>query len=93
MGEELKFTSGNRYSIALLIFFVPYFLFEIPSNIILRRVGAARWLSFLSFGWGMSVLGTLIFMRVSLTAHKFARGNTEGDLCAFKVLVLHTIGQ
>ena len=58
MGKELKFTLGNRFSIALLVFFIPYFLFEIPSNIILRKVGTARWLSFLAFGWGMAILGS-----------------------------------
>ncbi|EXJ91890.1 hypothetical protein A1O3_00440 [Capronia epimyces CBS 606.96] len=58
MGKELDFLQGNRYSVALLVFFVPYFLFEIPSNIALRKVGAALWLSFLTFAWGMSVLGS-----------------------------------
>jgi hypothetical protein len=57
MDAELGTNLGNRYSIALLVFFIPYFLFEVPSNIVLRKVGAARWLSFLSFGWGMSILG------------------------------------
>jgi hypothetical protein len=57
MDAELGTNLGNRYSIALLVFFIPYFLFEVPSNIVLRKVGAARWLSFLSFGWEMSILG------------------------------------
>jgi len=58
MGKELQFTLGNRFSIALLVFFIPYFLFEIPSNIVMRKVGTARWLSFLAFGWGMAILGS-----------------------------------
>jgi hypothetical protein len=48
MGKGLQFTFGNRFSIALLVFFIPYFLFEIPSNIVMRKVGTARWLSFLA---------------------------------------------
>lgn len=57
MEEDLGINQGERYSIALLIFFIPYFILEIPSNLVIRKVGAARWLSFLSFAWGVSVLG------------------------------------
>ncbi|PGH17691.1 hypothetical protein AJ80_04698 [Polytolypa hystricis UAMH7299] len=57
MHEDLRFDIGNRFSIALLLFFVTYFFFEIPSNMILRRVGPARWLSFLAMSWGVVILG------------------------------------
>jgi len=57
MDVELGFNEGNRYSVALLAFFITYFIFEIPSNIVLRKVGAANWLSFLCFAWGAVVLG------------------------------------
>lgn len=57
MDTELGFNQGSRYSISLLVFFITYFIFEIPSNIVLRKVGAANWLSFLVFAWGAVVLG------------------------------------
>ncbi|KAH5099347.1 hypothetical protein HBI21_054000 [Parastagonospora nodorum] len=57
MNRELGFNVGDRYSIALLVFFVTYFIFEIPSNVVLRKVGAANWLSFLCFAWGLAVFG------------------------------------
>ncbi|KAK2789344.1 hypothetical protein FQN53_002186 [Emmonsiellopsis sp. PD_33] len=57
MHEDLDFHIGERYSIVLLVFFVTYFLFEIPSNLILRKVGAARWLSFVALSWGVVILG------------------------------------
>jgi len=57
MDIELGFHEGDRYSVALLMFFITYFLFEIPSNIVLRKVGAANWLSFLCFAWGIVILG------------------------------------
>jgi MFS family permease len=57
MEQDLGIEKGDRYSIALLIFFIPYFILEIPSNLIIRRVGAARWLAFLSFAWGISIMG------------------------------------
>ncbi|KAF2731768.1 MFS general substrate transporter [Polyplosphaeria fusca] len=57
MNEELAFNIGDRYSIALLVFFITYFIFEIPSNMVLRKAGAANWLSFLCLSWGLVTLG------------------------------------
>ncbi|KAF8464454.1 major facilitator superfamily domain-containing protein [Kalaharituber pfeilii] len=57
MGLELNFMVGDRYSIALLLFFVPYFLFELPSNILLRKIGAARWLGSITMAWGLVMMG------------------------------------
>ena len=37
MGEVLELAVGSRYSIALLIFFVGYAIFEIPSNLVLTN--------------------------------------------------------
>jgi MFS family permease len=39
------------------IFFVGYILFEIPSNIVIRRVGPAIWLSCIALAWGALSLG------------------------------------
>ncbi|RMJ03316.1 hypothetical protein CDV36_015157 [Fusarium kuroshium] len=44
---------GNQYNIASTIFFVPYIIFEIPSNIILKKVRPSIWLSFLIIAWGI----------------------------------------
>ncbi|KAH7034785.1 major facilitator superfamily domain-containing protein [Microdochium trichocladiopsis] len=54
---ELGINQGNRYSVVVLVFFITYFLFEVPSNIVLRKVGASNWLSFLCFSWGVVILG------------------------------------
>ncbi|KEF54699.1 uncharacterized protein A1O9_09141 [Exophiala aquamarina CBS 119918] len=56
MGTDLDLAVGSRYSIALLLFFITYALCEIPSNLIIRRIGARWWLSFLITLWGVSVL-------------------------------------
>lgn len=55
MAVELNFI-GNRYSIALMVFFIPYFLFELPSNIVLRKVGAAKWLGSIVVCWGIVMI-------------------------------------
>lgn len=39
MDEDLHFSVGNRYSIALLVFFITYFLFELPATLAMRWVG------------------------------------------------------
>lgn len=57
MEADLELFIGNRYTVALLVFFIPYFLFELPSNLILRRVGSANWLAFIAFSWGCVMLG------------------------------------
>ena len=41
------------YGFAAGIFFLGYVLFEVPSNLILNRVGARRWISRILLGWGI----------------------------------------
>ena len=57
MDEALGLSIGNRWSIILVVFFIPYMIFELPSNIVLRKVGSANWLSFIAFAWGTVMLG------------------------------------
>lgn len=35
----------------------PYMVFELPSNIVLRKVGVANWLAFIAFAWGTVMMG------------------------------------
>ena len=49
--DDLKM-KGNQFNIALLVFFIPYVLFEVPSNIILRKVAPSTWLSVIMGCWG-----------------------------------------
>ncbi|KXJ86564.1 major facilitator superfamily domain-containing protein [Microdochium bolleyi] len=51
----------NQYNIASTIFFVPYIIFEIPSNVVLKKVRPSIWLSFLVLTWGivMTCMGTV----------------------------------
>lgn len=50
--EDLSL-GGLEYNTALVIFFVPYILFEIPSNIILKKLKPHVWLSLCMFGFGL----------------------------------------
>ncbi|KAF3398229.1 hypothetical protein F1880_005972 [Penicillium rolfsii] len=44
---------NNDYNIALFIFFIPYILFEVPSNLLLKRIAPSWWISGIMFGWGI----------------------------------------
>lgn len=43
---------GNDYNVALFVFFIPYILFEVPSNLLLKKIKPSSWLSFIMFAWG-----------------------------------------
>ena len=45
--------SAAAYAFGASIFFVGYALFEVPSNIILARVGARRWIARIAITWGI----------------------------------------
>src|SRR6201996_180623 len=45
--------SAEIFGIGSGIFFVGYFLFEIPSNLILSRVGARKWIARILITWGV----------------------------------------
>src|SRR5437879_1532903 len=51
MLSDLRF-SETVYGLGAGIFFIGYFLFEIPSNIILHRVGARLWIARVMLSWG-----------------------------------------
>jgi ACS family tartrate transporter-like MFS transporter len=52
MNADLKF-SAAVYGLGSGIFFIGYFLFEIPSNLILDRVGARVWIARIMITWGI----------------------------------------
>ncbi|KLT43192.1 MFS general substrate transporter [Cutaneotrichosporon oleaginosum] len=56
MDKELGTNLGNRYSIITLIFFVPYIIFEVPSQLGIRKFGARWWLGGATTLWGIIML-------------------------------------
>jgi len=43
--KDLKLT-GSQYNAALLTFFIPYIVFDIPSNLVLRKLRPRTWCKF-----------------------------------------------
>ncbi|WP_020204545.1 MULTISPECIES: MFS transporter [Cupriavidus] len=52
MLSDLKF-SETIYGLGAGIFFIGYFLFEVPSNVILHKVGARIWIARIMITWGL----------------------------------------
>ncbi|MGI4793150.1 MAG: MFS transporter [Janthinobacterium lividum] len=52
MLSDLGFSEA-AYGFGAGVFFVGYFLFEVPSNLLLHKVGARRWISRIMVSWGI----------------------------------------
>lgn len=52
MNKDLGF-SASIYGLGAGIFFIGYFIFEIPSNLILHKVGARAWIFRIMVSWGL----------------------------------------
>jgi len=48
--------SETAYGLGASLFFIGYFLFEVPSNVILERVGARVWFARIMASWGIVTL-------------------------------------
>ena len=77
MNADLGFSS-TVFGFGSGIFFLGYCLFEIPSNIILERVGARLWISRIMVTWGLISAG-LMFVRTPATFYllRFLLGVAE----------------
>jgi ACS family tartrate transporter-like MFS transporter len=63
MNRDLAF-SAAVYGLGAGIFFLGYALFEVPSNLILARVGARRWIGRIAITWGLLAVG-MMFVRTA----------------------------
>jgi ACS family tartrate transporter-like MFS transporter len=50
--------SATAYGVAAGLFFLGYCVFEVPSNLILQRVGARRWIARIMVTWGIVAMAT-----------------------------------
>ena len=59
MNEDLKF-SATIYGLGGGLFFLGYALFEIPSNLMLVRYGARKWIARIMITWGLLSAGMML---------------------------------
>ncbi|KAI0525398.1 putative MFS transporter [Xylaria bambusicola] len=73
--------SNSQFTIALFVFLVAYGVFEVPSNILLKKLRPSRWIAFLMFSWGVLTIGLGgIHNYASLTVVRFLLGVFEAGL-------------
>ncbi|HTH62906.1 MAG TPA: MFS transporter [Paraburkholderia sp.] len=53
--------SASTFGLGAGIFFIAYFFFEVPSNLMLERFGARRWIARIMFTWGL-LAGAMAFI-------------------------------
>jgi ACS family tartrate transporter-like MFS transporter len=77
MNKELHF-SAAVYGFGAGLFFIGYVLCEVPSNLLLLRFGARRWLARIMFTWGL-LAAAMMFVRTPLefNALRFLLGMAE----------------
>ena len=77
MNHDLGLTP-QAFGLGAGILFVSYTLCEIPSNLILVKVGPRRWLARIMISWGViAMANALVFDRGSLYAMRFLLGAAE----------------
>lgn len=77
MVPDLGLTS-QQFGFAAGIFFFGYFLFEVPSNLILHRIGARVWIARILITWGaIAVLTGFVQSARQLYIARFALGLAE----------------
>lgn len=88
MNEHLGFSS-TVFGLGAGIFFVGYFLFEVPSNLILHKVGARIWIARVMVSWGL-VSGCMAFVQGerSFYALRFLLGVAEAGFFPGIILYL-----
>ncbi|KAK3990911.1 putative tartrate transporter [Cladorrhinum sp. PSN332] len=80
MQTEIK-ASQYEFNIALMVFLVGYAVFEVGSNVCLKKLRPSRWLAFLMFSWGAITIGLGGVTTFSATAGvRFLLGAFEAGL-------------
>ncbi len=88
MLSDLRF-SETVYGLGAGIFFLGYFLFEVPSNIILHRVGARKWLARIMLTWAV-VSASFVFVKSPTAFYmlRFLLGVAEAGFAPGVILYL-----
>lgn len=88
MNQDLGI-SATVFGWAAGIFFLGYMIFEVPSNIIMEKVGARWWIARIMISWGI-VAGAMMFASgpISLTILRFLLGVAEAGFFPGMILYL-----
>ncbi len=77
MNQELSITS-QQFGLVSGVFFIGYFLFEVPSNLLLHKIGARIWIARILITWGaVAVLTGFVYTVHQLYVVRFLLGLAE----------------
>src|SRR3954469_6025656 len=80
--------SASAYGFALGTFYWGYFIFEVPSNVIMEKVGARLWIARIMITWGiLSGLTAMVTGSTSFAVVRFLLGTAEAGF--FPGIVLY----
>jgi ACS family tartrate transporter-like MFS transporter len=81
--------SEAMYGLGAGLFFIGYFIFEVPSNLILEQIGARIWITRIMVTWGL-ICSAMMFVRgpTSFYALRFLLGAAEAGFFPGIVLYL-----
>lgn len=72
---------GNQYQTAVSILFVTYIIFEVPSNLVLKKFTPRYWIAFITTAWGIiATLTGLVNSYGSFVACRILLGTVEAGL-------------
>ena len=81
--------SGTQFGFATTLFYIGYIACSIPSNIILARLGARRWIGSIMIAWGLASTATMFASSpASLYLLRFLVGVTEAGFLPGMLLYL-----
>jgi MFS family permease len=90
MGEQLGF-SDAVFGLGAGLFFLGYFVFEVPSNLLLYKVGGRRWISRIMITWAIaSALTALVSTPAQFYVMRFILGVAEAGFIPGVVFYLGT---
>ena len=88
LATDLKL-DGNKFNIALTVFYIPYVLVDVPSNWVVKYFGANFYLPGLLIAWGIVGMCTgFVKSYGGLLACRFFLGLCEGGLLGGMILYL-----
>jgi D-galactonate transporter len=88
MQQALQF-SDSVYGFGAGIFFIGYFIFEIPSNVLLHKVGAGRWIARIMVTWAVLSAATMfVNSAMSFYVVRFLLGVAEAGFFPGIILYL-----
>ena len=87
--KEMSWFSDDVFGLGTGIFFLGYFLFEVPSNLMLAKYGARKWITRIMISWGIVATAMMFALNTPLFySLRFVLGIAEAGFFPGVILYL-----